>query len=361
MKKNNVIKVLISSVIILLPIIFGVIVWENLPDTMTTHWGADGNADGFGGKAFAVFGLPLILLALHLICITATLLDKKQKEQNKKALGIVFWIIPFISLFANGIIYGAAFDKTFDLSILMPILLGLMFIFIGNYLPKIKQNKTLGIRVTWTLNDEENWNKTHRFGGKVWVVGGFIMLFSIFLPITVMLPVTFVIIVAISVIPIVYSYVMYRKAQKEGTVQAPISQSKARKIGVGITSVIVAVILVGVAVLMFTGDIKVQYEDTSFIMSATYWSDLEVDYNEIDTVDYRTDLDVGARYAGFGSARLSLGNFRNEEFGSYTLYAYTNAKEYVVLTSNGRTLVIGMSDAGDTQIIYETIKEFVGQ
>lgn len=90
MLKENKFKVILSSIIIMLPILFGLIMWDALPDTMTTHWAADGNGDGFNGKAFAVFGLPIILLIGHFICLFFTSLDKRQKNQNKKALGIIF-------------------------------------------------------------------------------------------------------------------------------------------------------------------------------------------------------------------------------------------------------------------------------
>lgn len=357
MIKKNKLKVLISSIIILLPILYGVIMWNNLPDIMTTHWGADGNADGFSGKTFAVFGLPFILLVVHFVCLLLTLFDKKQKEQNPKALGIIFWIIPALSLFANGTMYRAAFGKEFDLAWFMPALLGVMFLCIGNYLPKVKQNRTLGIKISWTLNNEENWNKTHRFGGKVWAVGGLIMIFSVFLPLTAMVWVMVCVMVAIVLIPIVYSYRIYRQHQKEGIVYVAPPKSKAEKIAVRISAVIVPIILIGTGILLFTGNIEVVCEDTSFTINATYWTDLEVDYSAVDTIEYRRDLDVGVRTNGFGSARLSMGTFQNEEFGSYTLYAYTGAKEFIVLTSDGKTLVIGMSDAKDTESIYDTILE----
>ncbi len=166
MLKKNPFKIILSAIIILLPMLCGIIMWDALPNTMTTHWGADGNADGFSSKAFAVFGLPCILLILHFVCLLLTLLDKKQKEQNQKALGMIFWIIPIISLLANGIMYRAAFGKEIDLPLFVSVLLGIMFIFMGNYLPKVKQNRTLGIKVSWALHNEENWNKTHRFGGR---------------------------------------------------------------------------------------------------------------------------------------------------------------------------------------------------
>lgn len=79
-----------------------------------------------------------------------------------------------------------------------------------------------------------------------------------------------------------------------------------------------------------------------------------MDYSEVDSIEYRKNLDVGVRTNGFGSARLAMGIFQNDEFGSYTLYAYTDAKEYIVLTSGTKKLVIGMSDVKATQAIYDT-------
>lgn len=355
MLKKNKSRIIISSIIILLPMIFGLIMWDKLPDTMTTHWGADGNADGFSGKFFAVFGLPAIILILHFVCLLFTLFDKKQKEQNPKALGMIFWILPVVSFFANGIMYRTAFGKEFNVEWFMPALLGAMFICIGNYLPKVKQNRTLGIKVSWALNNEENWNKTHRLGGKIWIVGGLIMLFSIFLPLTAMVYVMVCVISAMAVIPIVYSYYIYKQHQKEGIVYTTPPRSKAEKIAVKISAIIVPIILIGIAVLMFTGNIEVRCKDTLFTIDATYWTDLEIDYSEIDSIEYRKDLDVGIRKNGFGSARLLIGIFQNDEFGSYTLYAYTGAKEFIVLTSGTKTLVIGMSEAENTQAIYDTL------
>ena len=121
MLKKNKFRAAISCLIVLLPMLFGIIMWNELPDTMTTHWGMDGNADGFSGKAFAVFGQPLLLLALHLVCLLFTLFDKKQKEQNPKALRMIFWIIPATSVLVNGIMYRSAFGKEFDLTLFMPV------------------------------------------------------------------------------------------------------------------------------------------------------------------------------------------------------------------------------------------------
>ena len=355
MFKRNKLKVILSSIIIMLPALVGIIMWNDLPDVMTTHWGADGTADGFGGKVFAVFGPSAILLVFHLVCLLFTMLDKKQKEQNQKALGIVFWILPIISLFINGIIYRAAFGAEINLVLFVPTVLSVMLIMIGNYLPKVCQNRTLGIKISWTLNNEENWNKTHRFAGKLWVIGGFVILLAAFLPIAVMVYVTVPVLILIAVIPVVYSYSIYRRHQKQGIIYTAPEKSKAEKVAVRISAVLVSLICISVTALMFTGSIEVRCEETALTIQAPYWQDLTVDYSEIDTVEYRKNFDSGIRTSGFGSAKLSMGIFENNEFGPYTLYAYTGAEEYIVITSGEKTLVIGMRDAEETQYIYNTI------
>lgn len=215
MLKKNKGKLIVSCVIILLPMVFGILMWNHLPETMAIHWGADGSADGFSGKAFAVFGAPLILLAGQLVCLLVTLLDKKQKEQTPKALALVFWIIPATSLLVNGLQYGAALGVEGNISLLLSVFLGGLFLVIGNYLPKIKQNSTIGIKIAWTLRDEKNWNRTHRFAGKVWAAGGVLILLTGFLPPAAMIAVMMCVIIAMVGIPMVYSYSLYRKHRKE--------------------------------------------------------------------------------------------------------------------------------------------------
>lgn len=203
--------------------------------------------------------------------------------------------------------------------------------------------------------------QTHRFGGKVFVVGGIVLFISALFPIKPMIIVMMAVIAAIAIVPAIYSYAIYREHLKNGIVYEVPPKSKAEKTILRVSAVFVTVILLGVTVLMLGGNIEVSYQDTVFKITPTYWDSLEVDYSEIDSVEYRTDIDVGERVYGFGSARLSLGRFRNEDFRSYTLYAYTDAKGFVVLTSNEKTLVIGMSDENAVKEIYDTLREKTGK
>ncbi|MBO5461247.1 MAG: SdpI family protein, partial [Ruminococcus sp.] len=202
MIKKNKKKLLLSCAVILLPMIIGLLLWNKLPETMPAHWNSSGTVDGWSSKLVAVFCTPLLLLVVHLICIFITAADPKNHNQNKKAFGLVFWICPLACLFSETVMYSTALGIEFSMDIVMLIVLGLMFIIIGNYLPKCKQNYTIGIKISWTLNNEENWNKTHRFAGKVWVIGGLLFIVCAFLPVDVIPYVLIVLILAIALIPI---------------------------------------------------------------------------------------------------------------------------------------------------------------
>ena len=350
--------IILSSIVILLPVLAGLFLWNRLPATMTTHWGADGYADGWSGKAFGVFGLPLILLAFHWLMILLDSRITKNYEQNRKAYRIVFWIIPVISLFSNGFIYAFALGWEFRPELLVSPMIGLLFIVLGNYLPKIRQNPTLGIKISWTLKSEENWNRTHRMAGKLWVIGGILLLFTVFLPMNIAAWIWVTALIVLAVVPMGYSYYLHRTLTCTNDALIEEMTEPVRtyyKNSSRIALVMVPVILIGCAVLMFTGDVDVQFGETSFTIEATYWDDLTIDYAGIDSVEYRENGVDGVRVGGFGSARLALGNFNNEEFGNYTRYTYTRQKACVVLTSDSRILVLNGADDAATRAIYEEL------
>ena len=209
--KENRIKIIITSLITLAPILIGVLFWDRLPDQIATHFGQGNVPEGWSSKPMAVFGLPLILVALHLFCIFITLNDPKKKNIGRKILPIIFWMIPIISLLVNSATYGIALGLKIDIELIVSLLLGLLFIIFGNYMSKIRQNYTVGIRLPWTLSSEDNWDKTHRLAGKLWIVGGVLVLVNIFLKWTGFL---IGILLVIVFVPMVYSYALYWKARR---------------------------------------------------------------------------------------------------------------------------------------------------
>ena len=210
LKKNKGLMIL-TSTIILLPMLAGILLWGQLPERMATHWGVNGEADGWSSRPVVVFGMPLFLLAIHWLGVWLTGQDKRNHRQNEKVLQLMFWIAPAISLFGIGSTYASALGQTLPIDRLALLLLGIIFTMIGNYLPKCRQNYTIGIKIVWTLSDEENWNATHRLAGKLWMAGGLLLMLCAFLPGTALrwvLPVVLGIMVAI---PIVYSWWFSRR------------------------------------------------------------------------------------------------------------------------------------------------------
>ena len=357
MLKNNKWKLIVSSLIILLPMVFGLVCWNDLPAHMTTHWGVDGTADGWMGKGLAVFMLPVLMLAIHWLCIWLTVRDHGNCGQNAKILGLMFWIIPFVSLFANGVIYTAAFSNEPPAMSFVPLVLGLMFLFIGNYMPKCKQNMTIGVKIKWTLENEENWNATHRFAGKVWFAGGLAVLACAFLPEKVMIWVLLPVILVVAIIPALYSFQYHKKQIKEGTSAAkPFAYNKNQKNTILISIIGTAAALIFAAVILFTGEINVVFGEEAFTIEASGWVDLTVAYDVIESIEYRDQDQPGMRTSGLGSAKLLAGAFRNEEFGNYTRYSYTRCDACIVMKADGKILVINAPDAESTKTLYETIQ-----
>ncbi len=351
-------QVLVSSLLVLAPMAAGVIFWNELPDLMPHHVNMAGEVDGRGSKAFVVFGIPLIMLALHWLCLFITGKDMKNKGQSRKVMLMVMWILPALSLFVSGLVYSIAMGEVLSVYRLLPLLLGVLFIVIGNYLPKCKQNFTIGIKIKWTLVSEKNWNATHRYAGKVWVIGGIVMLACAALPMSLVMWFILAIVAVMVILPTVFSYRMFKKQAECGEIDANAKVPFEKKHLV-FTLVMTGIVLIAVAILMFTGSIRVDYGDTSFTVSASYYHDLTLPYDSVLWVNYSEDTDVGSRMNGFGSARLQMGHFQNEEYGDYTLYAYTGSEAYVSIGVGEDVIVIGLDSAEETGQLFDTLSQKV--
>ena len=205
-------KLILTSLLVLLPLAAGLLLWNRLPAQLPMHWNAAGEVDGWGSRWMVVCLLPLFLLLIHWVCVVACFIDPKNKGQNRKALGLVLWVCPAVSLLAGFMSFSSALGMGLRIEKLVLIFLGLLFIIIGNYLPKCKQNYTIGIRVMWALDDEENWTATHRFASRLWVGCGVVILLLAFLPwAAVSLWIVLGLVLAATLASVLYSYIFYRK------------------------------------------------------------------------------------------------------------------------------------------------------
>lgn len=201
--------ILITCGVCLLPMIFGVIMYDQLPAQIPIHWNVAGKIDNYASKAVAVFILPLMMAAIQLFCMVMMKFDPKHKNYSEKMQAIVIWIIPVMTLVLESITYAVVFGYDISINTVIPMLIGGLFIILGNYLPKCRQNYTVGIKLPWTLNDEDNWNKTNRLGGYIMVIGGFLItIMGIFGLANIAM---FIVIPSFLVIPSIYSFLLFRK------------------------------------------------------------------------------------------------------------------------------------------------------
>ena len=363
MIRKNKWKLIISSLITLLPILFGIIVWDKLPEQMAIHWGIGGDPDHFAHAAFAVLALPIILLILNWVCVLVTCLDNKTRNQNPKIINATFWIMPVLSLYVNGIVYATAFGMDVDIKLIIAPLIGVGLIVIGNILPKSTLNRTFGIKIKWTLASEENWNATHRFAGKLWFICGLISLLGIFFSdiyLMIFLPLLLLVVV---IVPMVYSYRLYKEQLAEGRItEEQVKEASAKPASKVTVGIIIAALVIFLSVIMFTGNIEATTGDEGFTLSATFYGDVTVNYSDIASAELVDESISGVKVGGFNSARLLIGGFKNDELGSYTSFVYTGKSPSIILrTKDERVIVISLENAEDTTALYNEITSSIGE
>ena len=215
MKKNKKVNILIASILLLTAIIT-LCVYPKVPDTVPIHWNFNGEVDSTGPK-YMLFVFLGIAFGANLLMLFAKKIDPKGENYDKFPL--VFDITRvFITALLCGMelmVIGFAFNPSFaDMETIMYLIMGMMFILLGNYMPKVKRNYTFGIKTPWTLDNETVWNKTHRMAGVLWVIGGVIILFAAFIPAKMALILMMGVLFLMVIIPTVYSYIAFKKEKE---------------------------------------------------------------------------------------------------------------------------------------------------
>lgn len=308
----------------------------------------------------SIYYIPFQCLVIHGICLGITFYDWRKKPQEKRVVNLVIWLMPIISIAGSSLILLVKTGNFNDMLIpyVMNIGLGIMFIVLGSYFPRIRQNRTLGIRVKWALEDEENWNATHRFGGKVWITCGVVCLLCGLFPFNdfgIVLLITAIL--AAAVVPMIYSWLFYRKRVRSGEIR----QSKCSRKVMIVTSLLTVATIIFVVWVLIAGNMDIRFGEDKFTIEASGWGDYEVNYEDIDSVDYEagegTQRDNGRRTNGFGNLKMSMGHFYNERFGDYIRYTFNSCKDWVILQVHGETVVINGEDEASTEKIFDTLSD----
>jgi len=208
---------ILPIIFIIMAIILSFYFYANFPEKVPIHWNVAGEVDNWGSAGFAAFLLPAVILGMYLLFLGIPYLDPKKDRYQEfrqvyhafKTLIILFMLAIYLITSLNGLGYSIAVGAW------VPVMVGLLFIIIGSYLPKIKTNWFIGIRTPWTLSSETVWQKTHQFGSKVFIVGGILMMLEAIVPVTWRIPL-FILILAITLLgTLVYSYWLYRAEEKK--------------------------------------------------------------------------------------------------------------------------------------------------
>lgn len=219
MKKSRI--VLIQAIISLVPILYYLAIWKNLPERIPVHYDSNFVANSYGSKSM-ILAIILFTFALSfgasLLIINLNKLDPKRRYSNNNSLMIkISWaVILFFAVISGFIVYltgnntkpiAGSFSPKYIFA-LFPIL----FVALGNFMNNIKPNYFVGIRTPWTLEDEDNWRKTHHLSAKIWFYGGILMFILItFLPLDYASDILLLSVIPFAVIPILYSYYIFRQ------------------------------------------------------------------------------------------------------------------------------------------------------
>lgn len=202
---------LISILLCLIPIAIGTCFYNVLPSEMPIHFNSHNLADGFASKKMVLFGMPIIFILFVLFTDFMLRNDPKKDNHSRELVYLFYLFIPLLSVLTSSISISYALGYRPNIGAYLIRLMALFFIGVGNLLPKTKRNYTMGIKVPWTLDSDENWNKTHRFAGFVWIVLSILMLIISFISYEFLVQIFLIILIIMIILPIIYSYILYHR------------------------------------------------------------------------------------------------------------------------------------------------------
>lgn len=184
-----------------------------MPDTVPLHYNISGAPDRMGSK-YWMYLFDLLPLAVYgLMSITKKIDPRKENLEKSDNYELMKYLVTGLILGITIIMTASIFFKELSIQMGLLIILGVFFVMIGNYMPRIKHNYFLGIKTPWAIHDENNWKATHRIGGINYVVLGLLFIVSGFLPGNIAFTITMVSVLVSTVFLYAYSYWYFKKHQ----------------------------------------------------------------------------------------------------------------------------------------------------
>ena len=212
----NIKKEIPLLIVVLIPFVYLAYIWSFLPEIVPIHWNYKGEIDDWGNKSSLIFITFLLSGLTYILFTVIPFIDPKKRIQamGNKYHNLKFLMVLFMSALAVFIIYSVKEQSITNPSFIY-LAMGLLFILLGNYMKTIKANYFIGIRTPWTLEYESIWKSTHKLAGKIWFVGGLAIVISSLTTSKDFNGIFFIsAITLLAIIPVVYSYMEYRKVKK---------------------------------------------------------------------------------------------------------------------------------------------------
>lgn len=217
LEKKDMIIMWITSIICILPIILSAVIYQDLPDQIAVHWNNAGTVDGYLPKSIAAIGLPILFLAVNLYSKIRLFGDPKRAAHSEALKLLSIWLIPLLALIIVPATLFISMGLNIPIALISLVTAGGLMIICGNYIPKCRRNYTMGLKLPWTLHSDDNWNKTHRMAGILWILGGVIIIISAFLLSNNLIygvSLTITVAIVLAVAPVLYSFILYKGQDK---------------------------------------------------------------------------------------------------------------------------------------------------
>lgn len=199
--------------LMMIVLVVSIALYPTLPEKIPSHWNIKGEIDAYSSKLFGVLGINLMNIGMYFLFIILPNLDPRRENYIKfgSAYNVIRYVFHLFFVMMQIVILTASFGYKVEVDFLVTVGVGIMFVFLGNIMGKIKQNYFVGIKTPWTLTDERVWVKTHRFSAPLWVIGGFIVIASAFFGGMASFITLMVVVIIITIIPFVYSYRCFKE------------------------------------------------------------------------------------------------------------------------------------------------------
>jgi len=191
----------------------GAYFYPSLPEKVPSHWNIYGQVDRYSSRFFGAFGLPLLNAGMYLLLLLTPNLDPNKKNYKlfEGSYRMIRMLLHVFLLGLQSVVLAVAIGYDINVAVVVKISVSMIFVLIGNVMGRFRHNYFVGIKTPWTLANEEVWRKTHRMAAPLWVLGGIVCVVSSFWNNAVSAILFFMAIFVLTIVPIVYSYIEYKR------------------------------------------------------------------------------------------------------------------------------------------------------